>query len=102
MGEIRSKEVRWDTKAFRNFIDILDYININSPSNAVRVKNRVLKSINSICLNPEMFREDELKTNNDGKFRVFNKDSIRISYKIESDSIIITRVRHSGQEPKFY
>ena len=87
---------------FRNFIDILDYIKIDSPANAIYVKNRVLKIIYSICLNPKMFREDELKTNNDGTFRVFNKDRIRISYKIESNSIIIARVRHSSQEPKFY
>ena len=102
MGKIKPKEVQWDSRAFQNFIDILNYIKKDSPANAVRVKNRILKSINSIHSNPEMFREDELKMDNNGTFSVFNKDSIRISYKIEPNAIVIARVRHSSQDPSFY
>ena len=85
-----------------NFIDILDYIKEDSLTNAKRVKTRIINIIKTIPSNPEMYREDELKENNDGNYRVFNRDSIRVSYKIEPKEIFIARVVHSSQEPNFY
>jgi plasmid stabilization system protein ParE len=89
-------------KALHNCIDILNHIKLDSPANAKRVKTRINNIINSIPSNPEMFIEDELKENNDGTYRVFTKDSIRISYKIELKDILITRVVHSSREPNTY
>ena len=100
MGKkIKIRQIKWDTSALRAFIGILDWIKEDSPTNAKRVKTRVTNLIKAIPSNPEMYREDELKLDNDGTFRVFNQDRIRVSYKIDSDSIIIARVRHSSQEP---
>ncbi|MBX7204626.1 MAG: type II toxin-antitoxin system RelE/ParE family toxin [Bacteroidia bacterium] len=100
MGKkIRNRQIKWDISALSSFIDLLDRIREDSPTNAKRVKTRITNLIKAIPSNPEMFREDELKLDNDGTFRVFNKDRIRVSYKIEPDSIIIARVRHSSQEP---
>lgn len=96
------KQIIWDENALRNFINILDYIKQDYPINAKRVKTRITNLIKGIPLNPEMYREDELKKNNDGTYRVLNKDGIRISYKIEQRAIIISRVRHSSQEPFIY
>jgi plasmid stabilization system protein ParE len=95
-------QVNWDDKALSSFIDILDYIKLDSPMNAKLVKSRILNLIKEIPSNPNMYRADELKNNNDGTYRVFNRDSIRVSYKIEPNIIIITRVRHSSQEPISY
>jgi plasmid stabilization system protein ParE len=85
-----------------SFIDILDYIKKESPTNAKRVKTRINNIIKTIPSNPEMFRVDELKENNDGTYRVFNTDSIRVSYKIEPKEIFIARVVHSSQESNLY
>jgi hypothetical protein len=49
-----------------------------------------------------MYREDELKSDNNGTFRVFNQDSIRVSYKIEPTVIVIARIKHARQEPISY
>ncbi len=49
-----------------------------------------------------MFREDELRENNDGTHRVFNNSSIRVSYKIEPFEIFIVRVVYSNQEPNLF
>ena len=102
MGKRVNRQIKWGMKALYNFIDILDYIKLDSPTNAKRVKTRINNIIKTIPTNPEMFREDELKENNDGTYRVFNKDSVRISYKIEPKEIFIARVVHSSQEPDFY
>ncbi|OYU97347.1 MAG: hypothetical protein CFE21_03385 [Bacteroidetes bacterium B1(2017)] len=96
------RQIKWDERALGSFISIIEYIYQSSPNNAKSVKARVINIIKSIPQNPELYRVDELKENNEGSFRVFNSDSIRISYKIESTAILITRVRHSSQEPISY
>lgn len=96
------RQIRWDDKAFQRFVDILDYIKLDSPINAKRVKTRIMNLIKVIPTNPEIYREDELKRDNDGTYRVFNLHSIRVSYKIEPKAIIILRVKHSSQEPISY
>ena len=102
MGKRVIPQIRWGAKALHNFIAILDYIKTDSPTNAKRVKTRINNIIKTIPSNPEMFREDELKEDNDGTYRVFNRDSIRVSYKIEPKEIFIARVVHSSQEPDLY
>lgn len=102
MGKQIDRQIKWGQKALHNFIDILDYIKEDSPTNAKRVKTRITNIIKSLPSNPEMHREDELKENNDGTYRVFTKDSIRVSYKIEPQAIFIARVVHSKQEPNNY
>lgn len=102
MGKNVIRQIKWYPKALHSFIDILNYIKIDSPTNAKRVKTRINNIIKTIPTNPEMFREDELKENNDGTYRVFNKDSIRISYKIEPKEIFIARLVHASQEPNLY
>lgn len=85
-----------------NFVDILDYIKLDSPVNAKRVKTRILNLIKTIPTDPLIYRADELKKDNDGTYRVFNRDGIRVSYKIDPTIIIIARVRHSKQDPVSY
>jgi plasmid stabilization system protein ParE len=96
------RQIRWDQNALQNFIDILDFIKLDSPTNAKKVKTRIVNLIKTIPNNPEMYREDELKSDNNGTFRVFNQDSIRVSYKIEPTVIVIARIKHSRQEPISY
>ncbi len=74
----------------------------DSPENAIRVSNRVSKVINAIPEHPKMFKQDELKSRNDGSFRVLIQDRIRVSYRITPDTIRIERVKHSSQEPFEY
>lgn len=65
MGKRIVRQVKWSTKALLDFIDILNYIKQNSPSNAKRVKTRINNIIKKIPSAPEIFRKDELKENND-------------------------------------
>jgi plasmid stabilization system protein ParE len=94
--------IRWDKRALHSFLDILNYIRKDSPTNSLRVKTRIVNIIASIPDNPEMFREDELKADNDGTFRVFSHDNLRVSYKIERDAVFILKVKHSMRKPKVY
>jgi len=96
------RKILWDQNALQNFIEILDFIKLDSPTNAKRVKTRIMNLIKVIPANPKIYRNDELKSDNDGTYRVFNQDSIRVSYKIEPTAIIIARIKHSKQEPISY
>jgi len=102
MGKRVILQIRWSTKAIYNFIDVLNYIKLESPTNSKRVKTRINNIIKTIPSNPKMFREDELRENNDGTYRVFNNSRIRISYKIEPNEILIARIVHASQEPNIF
>lgn len=102
MGRKIIRSVYWDKKAFEDFILILEYIRKDSPANEKLVRRRVMNIIKLLPTRPEMYKTDELKTPNDGSFRVFVKNNIRVSYKIEQRVILIARVRHSSQEPISY
>ena len=102
MGSKVSRAIHWDKKAFEDFINIIEYISKSSPANALLVRRRILKIVKALPLNPRIFREDELRLSIEGEFRVFNKDNIRVSYKIETNAILITRIKHSSQEPIAY
>ncbi len=102
MGSKVNLVIHWDEKAFEDFINIIDHISQNSPANALSVRRRIMRIIKALPLNPMIFRVDELKMDNEGEFRVFSKDNIRVSYKIESKRILIARIRHSSQEPIVY
>lgn len=102
MGKQVSYSIRWDEAALHNFIAILDYIKAESPTNSARVKTRIINIIKMLPRNPQMFKMDDWKYNNDGSFRIFVKDRIRVSYKIEHKIIIITKVSHTSQEPSIY
>ncbi len=96
------RSISWDEKAWQDFINILEYIRDESPENVIRVSNRISNIIHTIPEFPEMYKQDDLKAKNDGSFRVFIQDRIRISYQITPKKIYIAGVRHTSQEPLEY
>ncbi|HTB31479.1 MAG TPA: type II toxin-antitoxin system RelE/ParE family toxin, partial [Bacteroidia bacterium] len=88
--------ISWDKKAWQDFINILEYIREDSPENAIRVGVRVATVIELITEHPKMFKQDAMKMRNDGSFRVFVQDSIRITYRIKPKEIRIERIRHTS------
>jgi plasmid stabilization system protein ParE len=102
MEEKRVRSLKWNIKALEDYIKILDHIRNDSPGNALKVEERITAIINEIPSSPKMFRADELKTNNDGSFRVFNKNSIRVSYQVSDTEILIARFEHASRKPYEY
>jgi plasmid stabilization system protein ParE len=92
----------WDQKSAHDFIKILDFISEESVTNAKRVKTRINNIIKTIPKHPYMFKRDVFKLNNNGNFRAFVKDKIRVSYQVTSVTIRIVRIRHTSREPEFY
>ena len=94
--------IEWDANELERFKDLIKDIKKRSESLAQRIKDRVKENLNHVKQKPYIFEKDTLKTDNDGTFRKFTAIHIRVSYKIDTDQIIIARVRHAASEPAEY
>jgi len=84
------------------FNNAINYIRSQSDQNADKVKLTVLTNIEKLSYSVHEHRQDPLKKNNDGNHRYFELLKLRISYYSTPGEIIITRIRHTKQEPKQY
>jgi plasmid stabilization system protein ParE len=94
--------VVWDKPASASLQIAYDYIKEDSPVNAERVREAILKITKGLSDHPEKYPPDKFKEANVGNYRAFEKYSYRVAYKITEQEIIILRVRHVKQEPKGY
>ena len=94
--------IAWDRAALYSLQKVFEYIQKDSPQNAVKVRDSILKIIRGIPDHPLKFPPDKFKTNNQGNYRAFEKFSYRIAYRVSDKEIKILRIRHVKQEPKGY
>jgi plasmid stabilization system protein ParE len=78
------------------------YIFKNSPQNAVKVLEDIVKAVHKADKNPAYYNPDKYKINNDGSYRAFKKHKYRIVYRFTEKAIRVLRVRHTKMEPKEY
>jgi len=94
--------IEWDINERERFKELIKDIKKRSENLAQQIKDRIRENLNHIKQNPGIFEADMLKTNNDGSYRKFHAIHIRVVYKIDTDKIIIVRIRHSSSEPVDY
>lgn len=96
------KKIVWDKKAIIYFSEAIRYIRKDSPQNAEKVKKEILKEIRMLAKKPEIHNPDKYKSHNKGNYRAFELFRFRISYLVKENEIIITRIRHTSQQPMEY
>ena len=96
------RKIRWDKQALIYFREAIAYIRKDSVQNAEKVKSEMLASICESSHRPEIYPPDKYKENNTGNYRAFELHRYRVTYLVKDDEIIITRVRHTSQEPQDY
>lgn len=96
------RKISWDKQAAMYFGRAIGYIRKESPQNADKVKQEILRKIVELSVSPEIHPADKYKQNNNGSYRCFELHRYRISYLVKEHEIIIARVRHTSQEPKEY
>ena len=79
-----------------------EFIRLDSPKNAEKVKAKILGSIKELADRPEKYPPDKYRLNNDGSFRAFEIYKYRISYHVSPQQITVTRIRHTKMKPKKY
>jgi plasmid stabilization system protein ParE len=97
------RKILWDKQATRYFLKAIEYIGKDSPKNALSVRESILSAIDNLAIHPERHPPDKFKLNNKDDYRAFEMHRLRIAYLVKDDNIIIiTRVRHTSQEPLGY
>lgn len=99
-----NKKIRiiWDKIALQDFEAIIRYIGNDSVQSAEKVGVEISEKIERLADYPEMYPPDKYKLNNDGNYRAFECQRLRVSYCISTVEIIILRIRHTGREPLTY
>jgi mRNA-degrading endonuclease RelE of RelBE toxin-antitoxin system len=102
MTRKKALSVEWDINEFQRFKELIKEIKKRSENLSQKIRQKVKDNLTVIKKQPYIFEADPLKVDNDGSFRKFTAVQIRVVYKIESDKIIIVRIRHALSEPTDY
>lgn len=96
------RKISWDKQAAIQFRKALNFIRKDSFLNAEKVRREILKKIDELLQSPEKYSLDKYKINNNGNYRAFELYHYRVSYFVNQETIIITRIRHTSMEPENY
>ncbi|HMP99792.1 MAG TPA: type II toxin-antitoxin system RelE/ParE family toxin [Cyclobacteriaceae bacterium] len=89
------------TQSAKNALqDIIDYINKDSPSAALKVRNELIHLISSLNHVPERFSKEIYLANRDGNYRSVTKWSYKIVYRILEEDVVVLSIFHTGQHPE--
>jgi plasmid stabilization system protein ParE len=94
--------VVWDEEARHQLRLIYEYIKLDSPRSAKKVRDDIVGIARKLASHPESHPADKYKTNNDGSFRAFEKHRYRVSYRIKEKEIRVLRIRHTKMTPLEY
>ena len=81
---------------------IYEHLEEDSPQNAEIIIDEIVEKVTELKEQPERYKLDDYKKNNDGNYRTFEHKKIRVSYKIKAKQIDIVRVRHTKRKPSKY
>ena len=96
------RKIIWDKPAVIYFSEAIRYIRKDSPQNADKAKKEIREKIAEAALRPEINPPDKYNRNKQLNFRAFELHRFRVVYLVKEDTIIITRIRHTSQEPLNY
>ena len=91
--------VKWSDMSKAQLKEAYKFIKKDSEKNAKKVRTRIIESTRILSTGTELYKTDELKTDNKGNYRAYVIYNYRISYKIASGVIEILRGRHTSREP---
>lgn len=91
--------VRWDKEAIKSLKDVYDYIKKDSPNQAKRVKNTLLKLAKSLNDFPEKYSRELYLSEEPENFRSVAKWSYKLIYEVTEKEIIIIMLFHTSQNP---
>ncbi len=98
------KKIIWthraDADLNRAFLDLLE--ESKSIETTIGVITEIYNSTDILATDPEIYKLDTLKKNNQGNTRAYEKHTYRISYLVEGDAVYILRVRYARKEPLEY
>ncbi|MCF8448876.1 MAG: type II toxin-antitoxin system RelE/ParE family toxin [Taibaiella sp.] len=95
----KKRKIIIDDLALTQLNQAYNYIRKDSPQNAIKVRNDIFSSANSLSANPEKYPLDKFKNHNDGTYRAFEKHHYRIIYRVLETEIRIIMIRNTSMQP---
>ena len=88
------------TKAARDDLDdIVDYLTTEAPDYVNRIAGEIQTAIHSLDHLPERFEKAGVSRKRDMVVHRMVVDPYLVYYRIESDTVFITRIRHGVRRP---
>ncbi len=81
--EEKQYRVVWTKRSQQDMRRAYEYISKDSVQNAAKVLQDIVAAVDKAVINPEFYRPDKYKINNDGSYRAFEKHRYRISYRFK-------------------
>ena len=91
--------VLWDKCAKESLDQIIDYIHQDSPQNARKVKQELIKLCGSLNFYPEKYSKEEFLIDEPENYRSVCKWNFKIIYEVTFDAIIIVDIFSTHQNP---
>ena len=98
----KNPKIEWTLMAKEDLKDVLEFYKNKSLHGYNLVKDAILNTVEDASKSPEIFKDDNLKKDNDGTVRAFTVYHTRVTYQITTEGIQILRLRHTSREPKEY
>ena len=92
----------WGKSAKKQLQLAYEFIKLDSPQNAVKVRDEIINHSIELASHPEIHPPDKYKHSNDGTYRAFELHRYRITYRILQNEIRIVRLRHTSRSPENY
>ena len=99
---VKKPIVMWNKIAESTLQKAYREIKIESPQNAIKVRDGILSETRRLANGPEIYPPDKFKRDNPGNYRAFEKYSYRVAYRHTEKEIRNLRIRHVKQEPRMY
>lgn len=82
------------------------FFDLFEKSKSIEMATRIITAIHEsafiLSSNSDIYKVDQLRINNAGNIRAYEKHTYRISYQIEAEAVYIIRVRYARKEPLEY
>ena len=95
-------KIIWSKRSLNQFRKIYDFVKVESPQGAETVREAVIQTTEKIKFTPLIFEEDRFKLLNDGSYRAFVEYHIRVTYRVKEKEILILKITHTSQMPRYY
>jgi plasmid stabilization system protein ParE len=80
--------------------DIFEYIKIDSPSAAIKVRKKLIEIAKSLKSFPERFSKEYYLSDKQGNYRSVVQWHYKIIYKVSENDVTILRFMHTSRDPK--
>ena len=95
--------IKWNKAAVDQLLSVIEFLEEKGLHlYAEQLENDIIARIKALPQNPTKYPQDKFKKQNNGKYRAFEVDHYRVSYRHSETEIRIVRLRHTSRRVRRY